>query len=302
MSYTRRRYFHCLFFTPVKIIRGLCYTRGGYVHCLCYTSRDNTRSELHKRGICPLSLLHQRGYCLCLSYTRGGYFHCLSYTSKDNTRSDNIAFVFVTTTIKTSPRGRILGRNPGKRKFSSFALRFLFIQTHATSYSFRKGEWSKKPDRKPYPLPYGLRNPYRNIKTGNYKDNAQEPQWNCTFMNSASGLHYNRGDIVSFWIYWDIWVFVSNSDSLSELHHRNVVLYALQRNLDLCMPRIGIARFQSHFHIHVSVWVLSVEYCPNLSFIHGILSLTEWNPWDIVLFWVTLSELQGTSTYCICTL
>jgi hypothetical protein len=55
----------------------------------------------------------------------------------------------------------------------SFTLRFLFLPTHAaTSYSFfstllytvkKKGG---KPDRKPHPLPYGLRNPYRNLKSG----------------------------------------------------------------------------------------------------------------------------------------
>ncbi len=45
-----------------------------------------------------------------------------------------------------------------------------------------------KPDRKPYPLPYGLRNPYENLKSENSQDYAQKPQWNYTFMNSASGL------------------------------------------------------------------------------------------------------------------
>jgi hypothetical protein len=53
----------------------------------------------------------------------------------------------------------------------SFALRFFFLQTHAISYSFfsvlqytvkEKGE---KPDTKPYPLPYCLRNPHRNLKS-----------------------------------------------------------------------------------------------------------------------------------------
>ncbi len=44
-----------------------------------------------------------------------------------------------------------------------------------------------KPDRKPYPLPYGLRNPYRNIKSENSQDYAQKPIRNCTYMNSASG-------------------------------------------------------------------------------------------------------------------
>jgi hypothetical protein len=36
----------------------------------------------------------------------------------------------------------------------SIALRFLFLQTHATSYSFCKGE-RRKTNRKPYRLPYG---------------------------------------------------------------------------------------------------------------------------------------------------
>ena len=38
----------------------------------------------------------------------------------------------------------------------SFALRFPFLQTHATSYTFYS-----------YPLPYGLRHPYRNLKSKN---------------------------------------------------------------------------------------------------------------------------------------
>jgi hypothetical protein len=38
------------------------------------------------------------------------------------------------------------------------------------------------------PLFYGLRNPYRNLKSENSQDYAQKPQRNCTFMNSASGL------------------------------------------------------------------------------------------------------------------
>jgi hypothetical protein len=71
--------------------------------------------------------------------------------------------------------GRILGRNPDKiRKsftpcYSQSALlcfRFLFVQTLATSYSFCKGE-RRIPDRKPYPFPYGLRNPHRNLKSEN---------------------------------------------------------------------------------------------------------------------------------------
>jgi hypothetical protein len=47
---------------------------------------------------------------------------------------------------------------------NSFALRCLFLQTHATSYSFCKEE-KRKLDRKPYPVPYSLRSPYRNLKS-----------------------------------------------------------------------------------------------------------------------------------------
>jgi hypothetical protein len=39
----------------------------------------------------------------------------------------------------------------------SFALRFLFLPTHATLYTVK--EKGGKSDRKLYPLPYGLRNP-----------------------------------------------------------------------------------------------------------------------------------------------
>ncbi len=86
----------------------------------------------------------------------------------------------------------------------SFALRFLFLQTHATSYGFRKGE---KPYRKPHPLPYGLRNPYKNIKSENSQDDAQKPQWNCRFMNSAWGTEVERKpefmNVQYHWGFWD---------------------------------------------------------------------------------------------------
>ncbi len=41
-------------------------------------------------------------------------------------------------------------------------------------------------DRKPYPLLYGLANPYINLKSENSQDYAQKPQRKCSFMNSAS--------------------------------------------------------------------------------------------------------------------
>jgi hypothetical protein len=53
----------------------------------------------------------------------------------------------------------------------SFALRFLFLQTHATSYSstvqflYAVKENGGKPDRKPHPLPHGLIFPYRNLNS-----------------------------------------------------------------------------------------------------------------------------------------
>ncbi len=100
----------------------------------------------------------------------------------------------------------------------SFALKFLIIQTHATSYDFYSSgvlvvelpmyavkEKGGKPDRKPYPLPYGQRNSCINRKYANSQDYAQKPQRNCTFMKSASvgakgcgvGSHegYERGRV-----------------------------------------------------------------------------------------------------------
>jgi hypothetical protein len=45
----------------------------------------------------------------------------------------------------------------------------------------------------PYPIPYGLRNPYRNLKSENSQEYAQKPQQNCMFMNSASALPWDGG-------------------------------------------------------------------------------------------------------------
>jgi hypothetical protein len=58
---------------------------------------------------------------------------------------------------------RILGRNPDN------LLQFLL-------YTVK--EKGRKPDRKPYPIPYGLRNPYRNLKSENSQDYARKPQRN----------------------------------------------------------------------------------------------------------------------------
>jgi hypothetical protein len=99
--------------------------------------------------------------------------------------------------------GRILGRIQTKvwRVFLlfihcylySFVLRLQFLQTYATFYVFLQfSYWTLqirkrgKPDRKTYPLPFGLRNPYRNLKSENSQDYAQKPQRNSTFINSTS--------------------------------------------------------------------------------------------------------------------
>jgi hypothetical protein len=46
-----------------------------------------------------------------------------------------------------------------------------------------------KPDRKQYPLPFDLGNPYRNLESQNSQDYAQKPQQNCKFMNLAPGFN-----------------------------------------------------------------------------------------------------------------
>jgi hypothetical protein len=44
-----------------------------------------------------------------------------------------------------------------------------------------------KPDRKTYPPPDVLRNPFRNLKSERSQDYVQKPQQNCMLMNLASG-------------------------------------------------------------------------------------------------------------------
>jgi hypothetical protein len=66
----------------------------------------------------------------------------------------------------------------GIHSLQQLCLRFIFLQTHATSYNYCKGEW----------VLYGLRNPYRNLKFENSQDYAQKPQRDCMFMNTASGV------------------------------------------------------------------------------------------------------------------
>ncbi len=65
-------------------------------------------------------------------------------------------------------------------------LEILFLQTHATIYQVQLLYTVKAKGGKLYPLPYGLRNLYRNLESEKSQDYAQKPQRNCTFMNLAS--------------------------------------------------------------------------------------------------------------------
>jgi hypothetical protein len=56
---------------------------------------------------------------------------------------------------------------------------------YCTVYTVK--EIGGEPDRKPHPIPYGLKNPYGNLKSDNSQDYAQKPQRKCTFMTSAAG-------------------------------------------------------------------------------------------------------------------
>jgi hypothetical protein len=67
----------------------------------------------------------------------------------------------------------------------SFAMRFLFFKlTQALTVSrglllYTVKEKGGKPDRKPYPLLFGLRNPYKNLKSENPQHYAKKPQRSC---------------------------------------------------------------------------------------------------------------------------
>ncbi len=98
---------------------------------------------------------------------------------------------------------RILGHNPGKSlkslplyysqsppqlcleiSISSNSRNFLqFLQFSYCTLWRREAENLKI---KPFSLPYGLKDPYKNLKSEHSLDYAQKPQRNCTFMNSAS--------------------------------------------------------------------------------------------------------------------
>ncbi len=81
-----------------------------------------------------------------------------------------------------------------RQKSSEFSSLLLTVPSTALPWDFYffklmqpLTEERGKTYRKPYPFPYGLRNPYTNIKSENSQDYAQKPQLNCTFVNSVSG-------------------------------------------------------------------------------------------------------------------
>jgi hypothetical protein len=70
-------------------------------------------------------------------------------------------------------------------------------------YTFK--EKGGKPDRKSYPLPYGLRNPYRNHRSENSQDYVQKPQQNCAFMTYASGIDSKKPVDTTSLLYLSYW-------------------------------------------------------------------------------------------------
>ncbi len=106
-------------------------------------------------------------------------------------------------------RDRILGRNPDKSLQKSEEFSSLLFTVTATAlpwdfYFFKLTqpltvssvhllytvkEKGGNHNRKPYPLPCGLRNIYRNLKSENSQDYAKKPERTC-LMNSASVVFY----------------------------------------------------------------------------------------------------------------
>jgi hypothetical protein len=69
---------------------------------------------------------------------------------------------------------------------------FFKLTLPLTALLYTVKEKGGKPDRKPHPLPYGLKNPNRNLKSKKPQDYAQKPQRNCTLMKSASGFEKQK--------------------------------------------------------------------------------------------------------------
>jgi hypothetical protein len=73
-----------------------------------------------------------------------------------------------------------------------------FLQFSYCSLYRRKEEnmiENNTPENYLYPHLYGLRNPYRKVRSKNSHDYAQKPQRICTFLNSASGYNTVNADL-----------------------------------------------------------------------------------------------------------
>jgi hypothetical protein len=88
--------------------------------------------------------------------------------------------------ISSSSRNLLCISSNSRNLFRIFFLKscnLLHISTVKLLYTVQ--EKGGKPDRKPHPLPYGLRNPYSNLKS----EKSQCPETStklCTFMNLSS--------------------------------------------------------------------------------------------------------------------
>ncbi len=132
----------------------------------------------------------RRSYCMRLLRC----VHSSLTVSKENSLSDTPPYKFVKLYVHL--RSNSWTKSSQKSFPPCYSPLQLFLQISISSNSrnllqllvYTVKEKGGKPDRKPFPLPYGLWNPYRNLKSEISQDYAQKPQRNCTVMNSASGI------------------------------------------------------------------------------------------------------------------
>ncbi len=101
--------------------------------------------------------------------------------------------------LPTKVVARRLGRNPTKQSPLQLWLEICISSNSRNLLQILQRRKKENLIRKPHPLPYCLRNPYRNLKSENSQDYAQKPQRNLTFMNSAS-VNASRVTEMSFLI------------------------------------------------------------------------------------------------------